>query len=160
MNLNEIGQRTRDRREELGLSQARLAKLVGLSRVTINQLETGAIGDLGVSKLLNLLNVLGLTLDAHARPVQQHALRMASRSASVSYKRELLPSELSHALADGTLPIGITPHVATWLDEAPLPIIVSAVEEAAHAEHVQPKKVWRHVVRWAHELQSVRKVWA
>ena len=59
MNLNEIGQRTRDRREELGLSQARLAKLVGLSRVTINQLETGAIGDLGVSKLLNLLNVLG-----------------------------------------------------------------------------------------------------
>jgi transcriptional regulator with XRE-family HTH domain len=55
MNLTEIGQRIRDRREELGLSQDRLAKLGGLSRVTINQLETGSIGDLGVSKLLNLL---------------------------------------------------------------------------------------------------------
>lgn len=159
MNLPEIGQRIRDRREELGLSQDRLAKLGGLSRVTINQLETGSIGDLGVSKLLNLLDLLGLTLDAHARPTQGHALRMASRTASVSYKRELSSRELSHALADGALPIGITPHVATLLDEAPLQIIVSAVEEAAQQEHVAPKAIWRHVIKWAHDLQSPRKVW-
>lgn len=160
MNLTEIGQRIRDRREELGLSQDRLAKLGGLSRVTINQLETGSIGDLGVSKLLNLLDLLGLTLDAHARATQGRALRMASRTASVSYKRVLSPRELSHALADGTLPIGITPHVATLLDEAPLQIIVLAVEEAALQEHVAPKVIWRHVIKWAHALQSPRKVWA
>ena len=160
MNLTEIGQRIRGRREELGLSQDRVAKLGGLSRVTINQLETGSIGDLGGSKLLNLLDLLGLALDAHARPAKGHALRMASRTASVSYKRELSSTELSHALADGALPIGITPHVATLLDEAPLQIIVSAVEEAAYQEHVAPKIIWRHVIRWAHELQSTRKVWA
>jgi transcriptional regulator with XRE-family HTH domain len=160
MNLSEIGQRIRDRREELGLSQDRLAKLGGLSRVTINQLETGSIGDLGVSKLLNLLDLLGLTLDAQARATQGHALRMASRTASVSYKRELSPRELSQALADGTLPLKITPHVATLLDEAPLPIIVSAVEEAALKEHVAPKAIWRHVIRWALALQSARKAWA
>jgi transcriptional regulator with XRE-family HTH domain len=160
MNLTEIGQRIRDRREELGLSQDRLAKLGGLSRVTINQLETGAIGDLGVAKLLNLLGLLGLKLDTQPRPAQSHALRMASRTASVSYKRELLSSELAHALAGGVLPIAIAPHVATLLDEAPLKIIVSAVEEAAQQEHVAPKAIWRHVVRWAHELQSPRKVWS
>jgi transcriptional regulator with XRE-family HTH domain len=160
MKLPEIGQRIRARREELGLSQDRLAKLGGLSRVTINQLETGAIGDLGVSKLLNLLELLGLTLDAHVRPTKAHGLRMASRTASVSYKRELSSRELSHALADGVLPLGIAPHVATLLEEAPLQIIVSAVEEASLQEHVAPKAIWRHVIKWAHELQSSRKVWA
>jgi transcriptional regulator with XRE-family HTH domain len=160
MNLNEIGQCIRKRRDELGLSQDRLAKLGGLSRVTINKLETGSIGDLGVSKLLNLLDLLGLTLDANARPNQGQALRMASRTASVSYKRELTSGELSHALAEGTLPIGIAPHVATLLDEAPLQIIVSAVEEAAQQQEVAPKAIWRHVIRWAHELKSTRRVWA
>jgi transcriptional regulator with XRE-family HTH domain len=160
MNLTEIGQRIRDRRDELGLSQDRLAKLGGLSRVTINQLETGSIGDLGVSKLLNLFDLMGLTLDARARPSQGCALRMASRTASVSYKRELSSSELSDALAGGVIPINITPHIATLLDEAPLLIIVSAVEEAAQQKHVAPKAIWRNVIKWAHALQSPRKVWA
>lgn len=160
MKLPEIGQRIRERREELGLSQDRLAKLSGLSRVTVNQLETGSIGDLGVSKLLNLLELLGLMLDTHSRPSKAHGLRMASRTASVSYKKELTSRELSHALANGVFPLGIAPHVATLLDEAPLQIIVSAVEEAAHQEHVAPKAIWRHVIKWAHELQSSRKVWA
>ena len=160
MNLAEIGTRIRQRRDELGLSQDRLAKLTGLSRVTINQLEVGSISDLGVSKLLSLLELLGLTLDARARPTQGHALRNASLTASVSYKKILSSRELAHAFAQGVLPIEITPHVATLLDEAPLQIIVSAVEEAAQQEHVAPKAIWRHVIRWAHELQSPRKVWA
>ena len=160
MNLTQIGQRIRTRREELGLSQDRLAKLAGLSRVTVNQLETGAIVDLGVSKLLNLLDLLGLALDAQAKPKRGHALGMASRTASVSYERVLSSNELSHALAGGALPAEITPHVATLLDEAPLQIIVSAVEEAAQQEHVAPKAIWRHVIKWANDLQSPRMVWA
>lgn len=159
MNLIEIGQRIRDRREELGLSQDRLARLGGLSRVTVNQLETGLIGELGASKLLHLLDLLGLTLDARTRVTQGHALRMACRTASVSYKRALSPREFSRALAYGTLPTEITPHVATLLDEAPLQIIVSAVEEAALQEHVAPKAIWRHVIKWAQVLQSPRKEW-
>lgn len=160
MDLPQIGRRIRERRDELGLSQDRLAKLAGLSRVTINQLETGAIGDLGVSKLLNLLELLGLGLDVGTRPAQDHALRMASRTASVSYKRELSSRELSHALADGALPIAIAPHLSTLLDEAPLQIIVSAVEEAAHQEQVAPKLIWRNVIKLAHSFHSPRKAWA
>ncbi|WP_244109959.1 MULTISPECIES: helix-turn-helix domain-containing protein [Burkholderia] len=41
MQLNEIGQAVAKRRAELALTQARLAKLAGLSRLTVNQLETG-----------------------------------------------------------------------------------------------------------------------
>ena len=160
MNLIEIGQHIRQRRDELGLSQDRLAKLGGLSRVTINQLETGALVDLGVAKLLMLLNLLGLTLDTHAQPNVEHGLRMASRTASVGYRRVLTPSELSQALACGDLPADIMPHVATLLDEAPLPIIVSAVAQAAQQEHIPPKAIWRHVIRWAYALGSPRKVWA
>jgi transcriptional regulator with XRE-family HTH domain len=159
MNLAEIGQRIRERREALGLSQDRLAKLGGLSRVTVNQLETGAIGELGVTKLLALLDLLGLTLDASTRPERKHALQMASRTASVSYKTSLEPGVLARALADGMLPAAITPHVATLLDEAPLSIIVSAIEEAASRHHVPPKQIWRHLIQWAHDLQSPRQVW-
>lgn len=160
MNLLEIGQRIRKRRDALGLSQDRLAKLGGLSRVTINQLENGAIGDLGVAKLLLLLDLLGLTLAAQERDASLLGLRVASRTASVSYRRALLPSELSDALITGVFPDEIMPHVATLLDEAPLQIIVSAVAEAAQQRRVAPKIIWRHLIKWAHALQSPRKVWA
>ncbi len=160
MNLLEIGQRIRIRREALGLSQDRLAKLGGLSRVTINQLETGAIGDLGIAKLLVLLDLLGLALNTHEYPQKNNGLLMASRTASVSYKRELSAAELAQALADGALPFSITPHMATLLDEAPLSVIVLAVEEAAQQKHITPKAVWRNVIRFARDLQSPRKEWA
>jgi len=51
-------------------------------------------------------------------------------------------------------------RVATLLDEAPLPLIVRAVEEVAQASHQPAKHLWKHMVAWAHELQSPRTVWA
>jgi hypothetical protein len=50
--------------------------------------------------------------------------------------------------------------VATFLDEAPLPLVVSAVEEAAKRGRVPPKRIWQHVVRWASEIDSPRRVWS
>jgi hypothetical protein len=52
-------------------------------------------------------------------------------------------------LACGELPDAIYPHVATLLDEAPLEIIVSAVEEAAIKNHAAPKLIWKNIHRWA-----------
>ena len=46
MNLADIGHLIQTRRESLGLSQARLAKLAGLSRATIKQLVNGGLVDL------------------------------------------------------------------------------------------------------------------
>jgi transcriptional regulator with XRE-family HTH domain len=162
MNLHEIGLLVRSRREALGLSQHRLAKLVGLSRATINQLETGILVDLGVSKLATLLNTVGLQLDARPTAVAPNprGLWMASRTASVSYKTQLQAEILAKAMATGDLPKAFVPHVATFLDEAPMQLVVRAVEQAAAIEGVPPKQVWQHVMRWAQEAGSPRPAWA
>jgi transcriptional regulator with XRE-family HTH domain len=116
MNLREIGLRLRERRDALGLSQARLAKLAGLSRATVNQLETGMLIDLGVVKLAALMDLVGLRLEASARAPSRRGLLMASRTASVSYKTPLAAGQLAKALATGDLPAALAPQLATLLD--------------------------------------------
>jgi transcriptional regulator with XRE-family HTH domain len=80
MNLLDIGQLVHQRRQALGLSQARLATMSGLSRATINQLETGSLVDLGVTKLLALLDLIGINLDAGAPTGRGQALQSVSQS--------------------------------------------------------------------------------
>ena len=160
MNLADIGQLVHARRQALGLSQARLALLSGLSRATINQLETGSLVDLGAAKLIAMLDLVGLNLDAGMRKGHEHALQSASQSASVSYKTPLDPADLAAALVDGALPTAITPHIATLLDEVPLSLIVAAVEEVASKSSTSPKLLWKHVFHWAHDLHSPRGAWA
>jgi hypothetical protein len=116
--------------------------------------------DLGVIKLACLLELVGLTFEAHARATPHRGLLMASRTASVSYKTQLDAGQLAKALATGEVPPGLLPHVATFLDEAQLPLVVSAVEEAAKRGRVPPKRIWQHVVRWASEIDSPRRVWS
>jgi transcriptional regulator with XRE-family HTH domain len=159
MNLREIGLLVRQRRETLGLSQDRLAKMSALSRATINQLETGTLVDLGVTKLAVLLDLVGLKLEANARAAPHHGLLMASRTASVSYKAPIDARQLAKALVTGEVPAELLPHVASFLDEAPLRLVVSAVEEAAKRGNVPPKRVWQNIVRWASDLRSPRRVW-
>ena len=160
MNLADIGQLVHARRTALGLSQARLATMSGLSRATINQLETGSLVDLGATKLIALLDLVGINLDASTRKGHQHALQSVSQSASVSYKSVLDPAALAAAMVDGVLPERLTPHIATLLDEAPLSLIVAAVEEVATTSSMSPKLLWKHLFHWAKDLHSPRGVWA
>jgi len=70
MNLIDIGHAVRIRRSELGLSQAQLAQLSGLSRQTLVGLENGTLSDLGVNQAGEVMAVLGLDspkLDTQAR---------------------------------------------------------------------------------------------
>lgn len=160
MNLADIGQLVHARRIALGLSQARLATMSGLSRATINQLETGSLVDLGAAKLIALLDLLRINLDAGVRKGSKNALQSVSRSASVSYKTMLDPADLAAAMVNGALPERITPHIATMLDEAPLSLILAAVEEVASSSSKPPKLLWKHLLHWAHDLQSPRAVWS
>jgi transcriptional regulator with XRE-family HTH domain len=160
MNLADIGHLVRQRRQVLGLSQTKLAKLSGISRATINQLEAGTINNLGVVKLMGLLDLLGVQLTPAEPRRPSSALKLLSQTASVSYKNDLAPSALAAALVDGQLPAAITPQVATLLDEAPLPLIVATVEEVAASSHRPAKILWKHLIQWAHELHSPRAEWA
>ena len=60
--LFEIGKEIRVERKKRKLSQADLAKLLRMSRTTISQVESGTVQDIGVRKLIRILEVLGLEL--------------------------------------------------------------------------------------------------
>lgn len=60
--LIEIGKEVRMARKSRRISQADLAKTLGMSRTTIGQIENGTVQDIGVRKLLRLLEYLGLEL--------------------------------------------------------------------------------------------------
>jgi transcriptional regulator with XRE-family HTH domain len=160
MNLADIGHLVQQRRQVIGLSQDRLAKLSGLSRATIHSLEAGTIKDLGAAKLITVLDLLGLQLGATSQQRPRNALHLVSQTASVSYKHGLEPGALGSALVDGHLPPYITPQVATLLDEAPLSLIVATVEEVAAASQCSTKILWKHMAQWARDLHSPRSAWA
>jgi transcriptional regulator with XRE-family HTH domain len=61
---NHIGQRIREKRLELGWSQARLAEETGLSRVYILKLEKAQIESPGVKALFKISWALGIGMEA------------------------------------------------------------------------------------------------
>ena len=57
-----IGEQIASARRERGLRQIDLASRSGLSRATIDALENGRTGDIGISKLNRILAAIGLEL--------------------------------------------------------------------------------------------------
>ena len=159
MQLREVGMHVHDRRKEIGLSQAQLAKLAGLSRTTVNQLESGALEDLGYTKLNHLLGILGLSFDAKERLKKSPALKMAAQTASTSYKKILTSDVLKNILKSGVVPDDFKPHVMTLLDETPLQLVVSAIHEASIETNTPAKTVMKHVSAMAKDLRIQRPVW-
>jgi transcriptional regulator with XRE-family HTH domain len=155
-----IGPSVLKRRQELGLTQTALARLAGLSRATVNGLERGSLADLSMGRLGRLLQVMGLRLQWEpALGVDALALTIAAQTASVSLATPLPPEVLAQALASGVLPKAYSAHIGTLLDEAPLQVIVAAVEAAATQGCVPAAKVWKHVGEWARVQRSPRKEW-
>lgn len=159
MNLREIGSKIAKRRTDLGLSQERLARLSNLSRSTILRLENGTLNDLGAAKLFSLMDLLGLNISMQGSQKKKRALELVSQTASVSYKNKLSSSDLVSSLVSGNLSEAIFPYVATLLDEAPLPMIISAVEEASKVKRVAPKMIWKNIDRWTIAMHSPRPAW-
>ncbi len=62
-----IGKKIREVRKSRKVSQAELAKALGMSRTTIGQIENGTVQEIGVRKLVRVLEFLGLEL--RVRPV-------------------------------------------------------------------------------------------
>jgi len=62
LTLSSIGEQIAVRRKTLGLSQAALAKQAKVGHSTLDALENGRLGELGLSKIIKLLSVLGMEL--------------------------------------------------------------------------------------------------
>ena len=145
--ITSFGAAIRARREELGLSQARLARLAGLSRATINAFEAGAT-DLGVAKVVKIAHLMGLRVDILGEPLSRRGwLEVAAGSASVSYATSMPPEVLARAIRTGAIDERYSPHLATFLDEAPAAVLVKAVA-AAYPGPV-PAGAWRNIARMA-----------
>jgi transcriptional regulator with XRE-family HTH domain len=164
--LTDLSMSVRARRADMGLSQATLARLSGLSRATVNQVENGSLKDLSLSRAERLLDTLGLSLvvePPRARRRDQatasEPLRIAARTASTSYSRMLDSAALRDSILTGTIPEGFEPHVRSQLDEAPMSLLAQLVEQLHFECHVVRPELWESMRRLAKMLKCTRPFW-
>ena len=81
---------------------------------------------------------LSVNPPSQAARARKRGLWMSAKNASVSHVQEVPPDTLGHALVSGSIPKGYAAHLTHLLDEAPVPLVVMAVEEAAANEGVAP----------------------
>lgn len=62
LSLSLLGESIADRRKELGLTQSQLAQKARVGLSTLDALENARLGELGYSKITNILTALGLEL--------------------------------------------------------------------------------------------------
>lgn len=156
--MAQIGEEIHNKRVQAGLLQEHVAKLSGLSRVTINQLENGTLRDLGYTKLKAVMDIFGIEMEGVQVTGIKNALPVAARSASTSYRDVLTPEMLTQILRSGVVPDKFQPHLMALLDETPLPVVIKAVAEAATPD-VPTKKIMKNLSLWAKQWKVCRTVW-
>jgi transcriptional regulator with XRE-family HTH domain len=150
-----LGAEIRERRKELGLTQARLAAMTDLSRASINALEAGST-DLGLAKVLKVAEVLGVHLHfKKAAAGKLKWLETAAVSASVSYRKALPSAVIARAAKTGEVPAEYLAHMATLLDEASPALLVRALREVF--PQGVPKEAWDNLARIGKATRSSRR---
>lgn len=84
---------------------------------------------------------------------------MAAQTASVSYRGTLTPDALLAILTTGVVPAAFSAHVAHLFDEAPIQLVVMAVEQAAQQSDVPIAAIWRNVERLAGMWSQRQTLW-
>ncbi len=157
----------RTRRADMGLTQASLAKLSGLSRATVSQVENGTIHDLSLKRASRLLDSLGLQVTV--APPRSHgernesrkssALLKAAQTASVSFRISMGPEILEQVLTTKDLPKEFVPHLHTLLEEAPISLLAGVVEEL-HLKHgIDRIQIWSRMRELARQFLTGREQW-
>ena len=89
MNFAETGILIKEGRGKASLTQAELARALGMSRATISRLENGVIEELGVRKLAQLCDRLGLEIVVRSRgPLRLHEAYDKNRKERLETFRE------------------------------------------------------------------------
>jgi len=165
--LQELGNAVHVRRSEMGLTQARVAMLSGLTRQTVNQVENGTVGDLSLNRVNRLTEVLGLSLAIRdpcadvpsAAGARSSALARAARSASVSYRQAMAPSRLRKILEAGTVAPDDAPYLHALLDDAPISRLAALAEQLHRESGMDRTQVWQHFRHLARQVLSKRDIW-
>ena len=114
-----------------------------------------------------MLGVLGLSMSiASPRPgfppvkkEKSCALDIAARTASVSYKTSIGADDLRCVLITNALPPAFLPHIYALLDEAPVSLLASVVEQLHQEDGVERAWVWKKMRLLAQRLKSLREIW-
>ena len=84
---------------------------------------------------------------------------VAAQTASVSFKVRWKPQSLGKALASGVISPGFEPHAYTLLDEAPVSLLASVVDQVHAETGLDHATVWRNMRTLARRLMSSRPIW-
>jgi transcriptional regulator with XRE-family HTH domain len=86
-----VGKEIAGKRKELGLTQSALAKKARVGLSTLDALENGRLGELGFSKITNILAALGLELKLQAastrRPTLEDLMKEESDAEGLDRRR-------------------------------------------------------------------------
>ncbi|WP_435452645.1 helix-turn-helix transcriptional regulator [Variovorax sp. LT1P1] len=164
--VQELSTLVRNRRKEIGITQEALAKLSGISRKTVNGVETATIKNLSIGIASAVLEALGMRLDvatgeapgAQAPPARS-PLEVAAMTAGVSFLPAVEHEELRRALMHGNAPSAIQPHLHALLDDAPMSLLGRIVDQLHREEAIERRAVWANMRGLARQLKSYRPVW-
>lgn len=158
MRLQEIGHRIREARTSRQLTQAQLARAGGVSRTTLNQIESGLVSEIGAQKLGALLAAVGLELAVQPASADREAdfIRMACTTANVSFREALTEAELIRILLTGKVPAGRRAHVRKLLDEAS-PALLNGLAGSI-ARWTRPGRLEKNLAALETTLKPGRKV--
>jgi transcriptional regulator with XRE-family HTH domain len=163
MYFQDIGAAVRKARQTMKLTQGELARQAEVSRGTINQLENGVFPDLGVKKLLAILEVVGLDMSIQKQRVERGAepdyLELACISANVSYKGRLTPDTLARTLLSGKVPAKLRPQLRVVYDEVPPRIFKGLVQQVIRWSS-KPERVLGHIRAVGESIGCARKLYA
>lgn len=125
--------------DTLGLSLAQVERLAGTDH-----------------SLQDIAYILGLDVYSLTPLKPRRWLWMAAQTCSVSYREPLTPEGLLAVLTTGTLPPRDVSTFLHFLNEAPLSIVVMAIEQAAQQSRVPIAQIWRNVDQIAAAWSSIR----
>jgi transcriptional regulator with XRE-family HTH domain len=157
-----VGAVIRAYRKASGLSQKDLAKLGGVSRATLNYLESGREDmEIGASRLFALLAVLGVPLAIPTevdRGADDASLEATIRRIGAGRRRPSV-SLIMEALAAGRVPEDSATVLAAYFAAVDTGEAVLAVRSAAVRSGHPPKDIWRNARTLAKALGVDRPEW-
>lgn len=161
--LIELSLLVKRRRAEMGLTQARLGELAGLSRRTVSKVEGGKIDNLSLGNAENLANALGFGLGVtgvkKASDDVSKAAETAARTASVSYADAITPETLRTSILQGVVPPGHIPQLRALLDEAPVGVLSALAQQLERENGITVHFAWQNMRRLAAALGCARQLW-
>jgi len=136
--------------------------MAGLSRATLNYLESGREIEIGATKLLTLLELLGIRWELAAdldADTDDAIVRTALAALDVEGSAGLARDVLVEALASGRVPKDSRAQFSAFLDQAPAEAILAAVRAASQHSDTAPRDVWKNARGMAKALDSERSLW-